>query len=301
MDTPVHLPESETFVTESETLLTESVLQRIVHVLKTDKKAAFGLIVIVLFVLIAVFAPFVAPHDPYEVILAERLGNMTAKNLLGTDTYGRDVLTRIIYGARISLIIGLLPSLIAVTFGTVMGLISGYFGGKVDFVIMRIADIILAFPSLLLALVIMYTLGISLINLFIALAVVNWGMTARTVRAQTLSLREKEFVEAARSVGVGHWTIMFRHILPNCIPTLLVILTLDIPDAILSEATLSFLGVGAQPPTASWGLMVYENKPFLFSHPWVALAPGVAILLLVLSFNFFGDGLRDALDPYMSD
>jgi len=301
MDTPVHLPESETFVTESETLLTESVLQRIVHVLKTDKKAAFGLIVIVLFVLIAVFAPFVAPHDPYEVILAERLGNMTAKNLLGTDTYGRDVLTRIFYGARVSLLIGLVPSLIAIVIGSTLGLISGYFGGRIDFLIMRLADIVLSFPSILLAMVIMYTLGASLMNLFIALSVINWGVTARTVRAQTLSLREKEFVEAARSVGVSPWVIMFKHILPNCIPTLLVILTLDIPDAVLSESTLSFLGVGAQPPEASWGLMISENKKYLFTQPWVAMAPGVAILLLVISFNFLGDGLRDALDPFMRD
>ncbi|MCL1802294.1 MAG: ABC transporter permease [Eubacteriaceae bacterium] len=286
---------------QEEALHADTALLRIAAMLRTDKKAAFGAVVIAIFILVALLANAVSPYDPYKIDLANRLGPMSAKHLAGTDSFGRDVLSRIFYGARISLVIGLLPSIIAILIGTALGLVSGYYGGFIDFIIMRLADIVLAFPSLLLALVIMYSLGVSLLNLFIALAVINWGVTARTVRAQTLSLREKEFVEAARACGVSDLAIMFRHILPNCIPTLLVILTLDIPEAILSEATLSFLGVGAEPPTASWGLMVSENKQFLFSQPWVAIAPGIAVLLLVISFNFLGDGLRDALDPFMSE
>jgi ABC-type dipeptide/oligopeptide/nickel transport system permease subunit len=226
---------------------------------------------------------------------------MNGKHILGTDAFGRDVLTRIFYGARISLVIGLVPSFTALIIGTTLGLVAGYMGKTADFIIMRMADVVLSFPSLLLAMVIMYTLGASLLNLFIALSIIDWGVTARTVRAQTLSLREKEFVEAAQALGVKKRKIMFRHILPNCVPSLMVILTLDIPMAVLAEAGLSFLGVGAQPPQASWGLMVSENKSFLFSAPWVALAPGIAIVFLVLAFNFVGDGLRDALDPYMQE
>lgn len=233
--------------------------------------------------------------------LQNALAKPSGEHLLGTDCFGRDLFTRIIYGARISLVIGLIPSVIALVIGTVLGLMAGFLGKTADFIIMRLADIVLSFPSLLLAMVIMYTMGASLLNLFIALSIINWGMTARTVRAQTLQLREKEFVEAARSVGVKNWTIMFRHILPNCIPSLIVIFTLDIPSAIMSEASLSFLGVGATPPQASWGLMVSENKEYLSRAPWVALVPGIAIMLLVLAFNFVGDGLRDALDPTLKE
>jgi ABC-type dipeptide/oligopeptide/nickel transport system permease subunit len=183
--------------------------------------------------------------------------------------------------------------------GTFLGLVGGWYGGKTDYAIMRLADIVMAFPSLLLAMVVMYTLGASLFNIFIALAIVGWGGVARVVRSQVLSLREKEFVEACRAVGVRTPVILFRHILPNCLPSLIVLFTLGIPGAILSEASLSFLGVGAQPPTPSWGLIVTSGTEFLFSAPWIAIAPGVFILLTVLAFNFLGDGLRDALDPYM--
>ena len=286
---------------ESEIVETESLLERIKHMFLTNRLAMAGAIVILLFVVIAVFAPVFAPYDPYMLNLDTRLAPMSGKHILGTDAFGRDVLTRIFFGARISLVIGLVPSAAALVIGTVLGLIAGYMGKTADFIIMRMADVVLSFPSLLLAMVIMYTLGASLLNLFIALSIIDWGVTARTVRAQTLSLREKEFVEAARALGVKKRKIMFRHILPNCIPSLMVILTLDIPMAVLAEAGLSFLGVGAQPPQASWGLMVSENKSYLFSAPWVALAPGIAIVLLVLAFNFVGDGLRDALDPYMQE
>ena len=206
-----------------------------------------------------------------------------------------------VYGARISLVIGLIPAFLSTCIGSVLGVVSGFYGGRTDFWIMRLADVVLAFPSLLLAMAIMYTLGASLFNIFIALSVVGWASTSRIVRSQTLALKEKEFVEAARALGVSRGKIVFRHILPNCLPNIVVVFTMSIPAAIMQEAGLSFLGVGAQPPTPSWGLLVSQGKEFIFSAPWVAILPGVAILVLVLAFNFMGDGLRDAIDPYMKD
>ncbi len=268
---------------------------------RQNKIAAFSALVILLILLAAIFAPLVAPYDHLEQSLADRLKDPSAAHWLGTDELGRDVLSRIIFGARISLTIGLVPTLISMAIGTVLGLCAGFYGGKTDFIIMRLADVMLAFPSLLLAMVVMYTMGGGLVNIFIALSLVNWAGTARIVRSQTLSLKEKEFVEAARSMGVGKWTIMFRHILPNCLPSLIVLFTLNIPAAILSEASLSFLGIGAQPPSPSWGLMAVRGKKYLFSEPWLSIAPSAAIMVVVLAFNFLGDGLRDILDPYLKE
>lgn len=269
--------------------------------IRQNKLAAASAVLILLIILAAVFAPFVAPYDHLAQSLTDRLQTPSMTHWLGTDELGRDVLSRIIFGARISLTIGLVPTLISMAIGTVLGLCAGVYGGKVDFVIMRLADVMLAFPSLLLAMVVMYTMGGGLINIFIALSLINWASTARVVRSQTLSLKEKEYVEAARSIGVSRWTIMFRHILPNCLPSLIVLFTLNIPSAILSEASLSFLGVGAQPPSASWGLMAVRGKKYLFSEPWLCIAPSVAIMIVVLAFNFLGDGLRDVLDPYLKE
>ena len=268
---------------------------------RQNKIAAFSALVILLILLAAIFAPLVAPYDHLEQSLADRLKDPSAAHWLGTDELGRDVLSRIIFGARISLTIGLIPTLISMAIGTVLGLCAGFYGGKTDFIIMRLADVMLAFPSLLLAMVVMYTMGGGLVNIFIALSLVNWAGTARIVRSQTLSLKEKEFVAAARSMGVGKWTIMFRHILPNCLPSLIVLFTLNIPAAILSEASLSFLGIGAQPPSPSWGLMAVRGKKYLFSEPWLSIAPSAAIMVVVLAFNFLGDGLRDILDPYLKE
>jgi peptide/nickel transport system permease protein len=264
-----------------------------------NRLARLGAAVVAVLFLIAVLAPWVSPYDPLMVDLEVMTQAPSKVHWLGTDQLGRDLLTRILYGTRISLVVGIIPTLLSMTIGTALGLIGGYYGGKVDMVIMRLCDIMLAFPSILLAMVIMYTLGASLLNLFIALAAVGWAGAARVVRSQVLSLREKEFVEAARAVGVRNRMIMVRHILPNCLPALIVLFTMGIPGAILSEASLSFLGVGAQPPTPSWGLIVTSGKEFLFSAPWIALSPGVFILITALAFNFMGDGLRDALDPYM--
>lgn len=269
--------------------------------IRQNKLAAASAVLILLIILAAVFAPFVAPYDHLAQSLTDRLQTPSMAHWLGTDELGRDVLSRIIFGARISLTIGLVPTLISMAIGTVLGLCAGVYGGKVDFVIMRLADVMLAFPSLLLAMVVMYTMGGGLINIFIALSLINWASTARVVRSQTLSLKEKEYVEVARSIGVSRWTIMFRHILPNCLPSLIVLFTLNIPSAILSEASLSFLGVGAQPPSASWGLMAVRGKKYLFSEPWLCIAPSVAIMIVVLAFNFLGDGLRDVLDPYLKE
>jgi ABC-type dipeptide/oligopeptide/nickel transport system permease subunit len=199
----------------------------------------------------------------------------------------------------VSLVIGLCPTLLSMLLGIILGLMAGYMGKWVDFAIMRLADVTLAFPSLLLAMVVTYTLGTGTVPIFISLTIVGWAGTARIVRSQALSLKEQEYVEAARSIGVSKWSIMFRHILPNCLPSLIVLFTLNVPGSILSESSLSFLGIGAQSPSTSWGLMVTDGKSYLFSNPVMALAPGIAILVLALAFNFLGDGLRDVMDPYL--
>lgn len=301
IDKSVEALRKETEDIEAEVVDIDSTWDKFKNMIKSNKLAAISLIIILVFCIYAIFAPYLAPHDPilqdYENVRAVP----SSEHLLGTDELGRDVFSRIIYGARISLVIGLVPTSISMVIGTILGLMAGFLGKKVDFVIMRLADIMLAFPSLLLAMVVMYTLGSSLVNIFIALSVVSWAGTARVVRSQTLSLKEKEFVEAARSIGVKKSVIMLRHILPNCLPSLIVLFTMNIPGSILSESSLSFLGIGAQPPTSSWGLMVVNGKQWLFSEPWIAIAPGVAILIIVLAFNFLGDGLRDAIDPYMKE
>jgi ABC-type dipeptide/oligopeptide/nickel transport system permease subunit len=276
-----------------------SFLRDMARAYRRNRMAMAGAAVVLVLALLAVLVPHLSPWDPYAVDLDFMSQAPSRTHWLGTDQYGRDLLTRILYGTRISLVIGIVPTLLAMTLGTVLGLVGGYYRGLVDLAIMRLCDVVLAFPSLLLAMVVMYTLGATLVNIFIALAVVGWAGTARVVRSQVLALREKEFVEAARAVGVRNRVIMVRHILPNCLPALIVLFTLGIPGAILSEATLSFLGIGAQPPTPSWGLIVTSGKEFLFSAPWIAISPGVFILVTVLAFNFMGDGLRDALDPHM--
>ena len=233
--------------------------------------------------------------------LLSRLATPSAKHLLGTDEAGRDVLTRMLYGSRVSLLVGIVPTVASMLIGALLGIIAGFVGGRTDAVIMRIADIMLAFPSMLLAMVIMYTLGDGIINIFLALALVNWASVARIVRAETLKLKSSEYVEAARCIGVGRFTIMLRHILPNCIPSLIVLFTLNIPSAILSESSLSFLGIGIKAPQASWGLMASTGRQFLYSQPWLSLSPSLAIMLIVLAFNFLGDGLRDVLDPHLKN
>ncbi len=268
---------------------------------RENKLAAASAIVILLFILAAILAPVLTPYTFDGMDLHNRLAPPSRAHLLGTDEAGRDVLTRMLYGSRVSLLVGIVPTVISMLAGAILGIIAGYSGGRTDAVIMRIADVMLAFPSMFLAMVIMYTLGDGMINIFLALALVNWASVARIVRAETLKLKEAEFVEAARSIGVGKLVIMLRHILPNCVPSLIVLFTLNIPSAILSESSLSFLSIGIKPPQASWGLMVNAGRQFLYSQPWLSLSPSVAIMVVVLAFNFLGDGLRDVLDPHLKN
>ncbi len=279
---------------ESETLWAQ--LRRMA---KQNKLAVASAVLLILLLLAAVFAPVLTPYDAVTGDTANRLQPPSAAHWLGTDEMGRDVLTRLLYGARISLAVGVIPTLVSLALGVALGMTAGFLGGKIDYIIMRFADVMLAFPSLLLAMVIMYTLGGGVVNIFLALALVGWASVARVVRSETISLKESEYVEAARSMGVSSWNIMLRHILPNCLPSLIVLFTLNIPSAILSESSLSFLGIGVQLPNSSWGLMVNMGRQFLYDAPWISLAPSVAIMLVVLSCNFLGDGLRDVLDPHL--
>ena len=279
----------------------DTFLDKMKRMAANNKLAVFSAILILLFLILAVLAPVITPYSFDEQDLLARLAAPSAKHLLGTDELGRDVFTRLLYGARVSMAVGIIPTVVSMLIGVMLGMVSGYVGGLVDSVIMRLADVVLSFPSLLLAMVIMYTLGDGITSIFIALAVTNWASVARVVRSETLSLREAESVEAARSMGVKDFVIIMRHILPNCIPSLIVMFTLNVPSAILSESSLSFLGIGVQLPNSSWGLMVNMGRTYLYNAPWISLAPSAAIMLVVLAFNFLGDGLRDVLDPHLKN
>ena len=264
---------------------------------RENKTAVVSFFLILLMILAAVFAPLLTPYGENEMDLMHRLSPPSAEHLLGTDEGGRDLLTRLLFGARVSLLIGVVPALLSLMLGAALGVLAGYRGGLTDAVIMRAADVMLAFPSMLLAMVIMYSLGGGIMNVFLTLTLVNWAAVARVVRSRTLTLKSSEFAEAARVIGVPRGRIMRRHILPNCLPTLLVLFTLNIPASILTESSLSFLGLGIQPPNASWGLMISSGRQYLYNAPWLCFAPGGAIMLTVLSFNFLGSGLLDVLDP----
>ena len=256
-----------------------------------------GVVLIVTLALIAVLAPVIAPANPLKQVLSTRLKPPSAAHWLGTDQLGRDVLSRMIYGARISLTIGIVVVGLAASLGTLVGLVAGYTGGWLDEGLMRLTDVFFAFPALILAMAISGALGPSLTNAMIAIAVVTWPVYARLVRAQVLSLREREYVEASRSLGASAERIVWHHILPNTLAPLLVQASFDMGAAILSAAGLSFIGFGTQPPTAEWGVMISEGRNYIATQPWLSLFPGVAILLTVAAFNLIGDGLRDALDP----
>lgn len=266
---------------------------------KRNRLALVGAGIVSVLCVLALLAPVIAPYDPVEVNLDIQFDVPSLQHLFGADLYGRDLLSRVIYGARISLLIGFIPSAISMAIGAALGVLAAFYGKWVDAFIMRLADVVLAFPSIILAMVVTYTLGASLFTLFIALSVVGWASAARVVRSQALAIKETDFITASKSIGVGDARIMFRHIIPNCLAPILVLFTLNIPEAIMAEAGLSFLGVGAQPPTPSWGLMVNEAQQYVFSAPWASILPGLAILLTTLGFNFVGDGLRDAIDPYL--
>lgn len=279
----------------------ESLGVQLRRMARKNRLAAASAVFLALLVLAAVFIPVLSPYDALAGDPSIRLAGPSAAHWLGTDEMGRDVLTRLLYGARISLAVGVAPTLVSMIIGVAMGIVAGYLGGRTDYIIMRLADVMLAFPSLLLAMVIMYTLGGGMMNVFLALALVGWASVARVARSETISLKQTEYVQAARSIGVSSGRIILRHILPNCLPALIVLFTLNIPSAILTESSLSFLGVGVQLPNSSWGLMVNMGRQFLYNAPWISLAPSAAIMLVVLCCNFLGDGLRDALDPHLSN
>jgi peptide/nickel transport system permease protein len=256
-----------------------------------------GLVLIFIFAASAIFAPVIAPIDPTFQELALRLKPPSTEHWLGMDQLGRDVFSRMLFGAQISLTIGIVVVTSAGLFGTFLGLIAGYAGGIVDEILMRITDIFFAFPPLILAMAIAGALGPSLNNAMVAIAVVTWPVYARLVRGQVLSLREREFIEAARSIGANTPRILFRHLLPNTLAPLMVQASFDMGGAILSAAGLSFIGFGARPPTPEWGVMISEGSKFFSTQPWLSFFPGLAILFTVAAFNLIGDGLRDLLDP----
>ena len=271
--------------------------RRFVRVLCSRSVVAFGIIAIIAVILAAVFAPIIAPYDPHAQSLDAVLQQPNGKHLLGSDSLGRDTLSRIIFGTRIILLVGVGTVLIAASLGTVIGLIAGYFGGWIFTIIMRFTDGIMAVPPLLLALVIAALLGTGVKGVMIAVSVALLPGYIRLICGQVLSIKENEYVMAARSVGVSKTGIMFRHILPNCFSPLIVQMTMMMGLAILIEASLSFLGLGIKPSSAAWGSMVYDGYKYLVMRPILSIAPGLAIMLVVFAFNMIGDGLRDALDP----
>ena len=279
----------------SETL--ESPARRALRRLFKRKGAVVGLVVIATFILLAVFAPLVSPHDPLATSWTLVRKAPSAAHWFGTDDLGRDVLARVIYGARASLLAGAISVTIALTIGVPLGLLAGYRGGFIDALISRITDAMLACPFLILAIALAAFLGPSLGNAMIAIGVSATPIFIRLTRGQVLSVKVEDYVEAARAIGNPRWRIALFHILPNILPALLVQATLSIAAAIIAEAALSFLGLGQQPPAPSWGSMLNAAQRFLTNAPWMAIWPGLAIFLVVLSLNLVGDGLRDALDP----
>jgi peptide/nickel transport system permease protein len=259
---------------------------------------ALGGAIILAMIMVALFAPLLAPYDPYELRVTHMFTPPGSEFWLGTDEYGRDLLSRLLYGARISLYIGLLAVGLGTTSGALVGLVSGYCGGRTDFVLQRLMDWLLAFPTLVLALAIVAALGQSTANVILAVAVVIVPTAARVIRATVLTVREQLFVEAGRAIGCSDGRLLFRHILPNCLPSYLILASAGLGNAILAEAALSFLGLGTPPPEPSWGTMLSgAAQQYVWRAPWMAIFPGAAISLAVFGFNLFGDALRDVLDP----
>ncbi|MFE1627332.1 nickel transporter permease [Brevibacillus reuszeri] len=271
-----------------------------VNLLRTaarSKAVLIGGIIVLAVMVAAILAPLLSTHDPYEMNVKERLLDpLEGGHLLGTDQFGRDLFTRILYGARVSLEVGIVSVSLALVIGVTLGLISGYYGGWIDTVIMRFVDIVLSFPVLLLAIAFVAALGPGIENVIIALALVYWTSYARLVRATVLSIKEEEYVQAARTIGSSDFRIIVYNILPNCLAPIIVVATLGLGQAIVAEATLSFLGLGIQPPESSWGWTLAFGMKFLQDAPHLSIYPGVAIMLTVLGFNLLGDGIRDLTD-----
>lgn len=265
--------------------------------LRRNRLAMAGAAVVALLIAAGVAGPWLAPYDPLKQDLSQALQGPSWAHWFGTDSFGRDVLSRVLYGSRISLMVGVASQAIAFALGVLLGVVAGYYGGRTETAIMRLADVTLAFPTLLLLIAITAAFQPSLVVVFVAIGVVGWAGMARLVRSQALVVRELDFVQAARALGMGDARLLLRHVLPNCLAPAVIAVTLGMAGAILLEAALSFIGLGAQPPTPSWGAMISDGRDFLRTAPWISLFPGLAIGFVVLGFNLFGDGLRDAMDP----
>lgn len=265
--------------------------------LRRDKGALLGLFLVTVVVLMAIFAPLIAPYDPNAQNLSERRSLPSSEHLMGQDTYGRDIFSRIVYGSRNTLMAGIVCVLIAGVIGSFLGLIAGFYEGKLGNLIMRSMDVVLAYPYFLLAILIVAVLSPGLFNAIVAVSITTIPSYARTVRSNTLVLKNSLFVEAARALGSTNRWIIFKHILPNSMASIIVLSTVGVATAIISTAALSYIGLGAQPPAPEWGLMLSEGRSYLTSAPHISIFSGLSIVLLVLGFNLFGDGLRDVLDP----
>jgi peptide/nickel transport system permease protein len=274
-----------------------SEIRRITRVMFGRMVVVVGALIILGLIVTAVFAPLISPYDPYETNLLAMLEQPSKSHLLGTDEIGRDFLSRVIYGSRVSLLVGIVAVTVAGVIGMGLGLVAGYLGGWINTIIMRFIDALLALPPLILMLAISAVLGAGFFNVLIALGVGLMPTYCRLMCGQVLSLKENDYVTSARAIGASNMRVMFQHLLPNAFPPLLVLITLNLGTAIMMEASLSFLGIGIAPPTATWGAMVNSGYRFLLTNPLISFAPGFAILLVVLAFNMVGDGLRDALDP----
>jgi ABC-type dipeptide/oligopeptide/nickel transport system permease subunit len=264
---------------------------------RKHKMAWVGSCIISLVILVAIFGHWVAPHDPYRIDMGNRFSPPSLENPFGTDRLGRDLLSRIIYGARIAILIGVIVVMIQAGIGIFIGILSGYYGGIIDELFMRLTDVVWAFPPMVLALAFVIVFGPGIFNVVIAIAIVSWAPFARVTRSEIQSLKQREFIEGARAIGESNFNIIVRYILPNIIAPNIVLVTLTMPGALLTASAMSFLGFGAQPPMPEWGAILAGGRGYLRIAPWIATFPGLAILFTVLGFNFLGDGLRDALDP----
>lgn len=286
---------------EMDTSIQKSQTSRVLKQLFRNKRAVVGGIVLIMIVLMAVFAPYISKYDPVKQDIRSRLQPPSKDHIFGTDQFGRDTFTRVIYGARLSLRVGFTSIAISLVIGSALGLIAGYYGGILDNVIMRFIDILLALPGFLLALAIVAALGPGLENVVIAIGISYIPSFARMMRSSVLSIRELDYVSAAEAVGAPDWRVILLHILPNSLNPIIVLTTLSLAGAILSAAGLSFLGMGAQPPTPEWGSMIAAARPFIRVSHWAVTVPGLAIFTTVMCLNLVGDGLRDALDPRMKN
>jgi peptide/nickel transport system permease protein len=276
---------------------TRAILKSTLRAFNTNKTSWVGLVIFVIVVLAAIFAPWIAPLDPLDQNVMLRLKPPSEDNWLGTDYYGRDIYARLVYGARISLIIGLASTALSMVVGSAIGMIAGWRGGRLDTLIMQLMDILLAFPSLILGLIIVAMLGPSMTNIIVAIALTSIPPFARIARAPTIAMKEREFVDACRALGFSDARILLGHILPNILPEILVMGSLWLANAIRTEASLAFIGLGVKPPIPTWGGMIREGFENILDSYWLVLAPGTAILIVVFALNLLGDGLRDAIDP----